>query len=183
MNRSVTFALGAGGLSVPIKGSSGASIDLGISDVQGLVRWHPFHGAFFLGAALGYQAIKGSASDTFSFTVPQTNGIPPSLAGNYSIKATAQASVDSPYLTPQFGWFWVFHSGFCIGLDFGVQVPLASKTELSFTTDNPYTNVVLSYLEQLQQYQNLQNQVQDAGNKVGKLVLPYTTLLRLGWMF
>jgi hypothetical protein len=171
ITRHLSIAVGAGGLAVPYK-TGGSEVHAGIMGYDGRVRWHPWGGSFFMGTAIGLQRLYGTTSE--SITVLDT-----------SIDTSIKMSVVSPYITPHMGWLWVFQSGFVLGLDFGWQFPLSSKTELeaSATTSNALANNAIELVQQTQQYQALENDVKDIGNKIGKISLPYFTVLRIGWFF
>jgi hypothetical protein len=88
---------------------------------------HPFGGGFFLGTQLGYARVKGSYSTTvdlrrYSSMFPE---LPDTLA--YTSRATVQTLV----LTPEIGYFHTFGSGFSMGLDAGLQIPIA-PSEITF---------------------------------------------------
>jgi hypothetical protein len=88
---------------------------------------HPFGEGFFLGAQIGYARVRGSYATTvdlraYSAAYP---GLPASLS--YTSRATVQTLV----LTPEIGYFHIFDSGFALGLDAGLQVPIA-PSEISF---------------------------------------------------
>ena len=175
MSSAFTFAGGLGGLKVPITGSDGSSITLGITAIEARGRWHPWDGGFFLGTSFGYQSIYGTATEPITFNAGS--------GGNQTIKTTVKASINSTYLTPQLGWFWVFEKGFCVGFDLGLQVPVGAKTVIDISTDNQIANDALDYLKATKEYKQLESQVADAGNRVGKIILPYFTFFRIGWMF
>lgn len=135
----------------------GADIDL--KNTQVGLRWHPWAGSFFLGAAYGSRTISGSKSDTVS-------GIP----------ATVKAEVKSNYATPMLGWLWgAKDGGFFAGMEFGWQIPSGVTTDIS-------TNAPASIQAQAT-YQTLDSDVRDAAKKVGDTALPHITLLKLGWLF
>jgi hypothetical protein len=169
-----SVGLGAGGLSLNNLNINQIPLTLSIAGVDGRVRWHPWGGSFFLGMALGGQKFSGQASDNIPVTIgPQTTNIDTSVT----------AQITSAYLTPHLGWFKVFNSGFTLGFDFGLQVPVRPQTQIAIATNNNVANIALDLIEQTKQYQDLQTKVQDAGDKIGKIPLPYMTVLRLGWMF
>lgn len=170
----VSFGLGAGGISLKDLnvGSNPISVSMLAFDLKG--RWHPFQGSFFLGLGLGYQKMSGQMSETIQVQ-----------SGNQtsSVLTTVNLSVNSPYLTPQLGWFWVWSGGFTIGFDIGLQVPFAPQTTLDLTTDNNTANVGVALIQSTAQYRELEANIQDAGNTIGRQLLPMITVLRLGWMF
>ena len=86
-------------------------------------RVYPFGGAFFLGTGIGYEAVQGTLATTVDLT-PYQQGLPAGLLPN-SVDYASQGSVKTLVLTPQIGLFHTFGSGFSLGFDVGLQVPIA----------------------------------------------------------
>lgn len=170
----VSLGLGAGGLALNnLKfGNTPISLSMLALDFKG--RWHPFQGSFFLGLGLGYQRMSGKMTDTIPV---QANG------QTTNVLTTVALGVNSPYLTPQLGWFWVWSGGFTLGFDLGIQVPFVPQTSLDITTDNTNANIGIAQIQATTQYRELEAKVQDAGNKIGRQSLPMVTAIRIGWMF
>lgn len=112
-----SFSMGGGGLRL-----GGLLIDTGAAQggvtntintlaVEGRIRWHTGSGPFFLGLATGW----------LNFSVDGIDGSP-----------TTVGTLSRFYITPHIGWIWVYHSGFVLGTELGVQVPF-SHPELTFT--------------------------------------------------
>jgi hypothetical protein len=134
---------------------------------------HPFGGGFFLGAQIGYARVKGSYATTvdlrgYSSTFP---GLPDSLS--YTSRATVQTLV----LTPEIGYFHTFGSGFSLGVDAGLQIPVAPSditfqrgavsglpSQIADSALSPYDQKVRATLE-----------------KVGRTILP-AFHLRVGYL-
>jgi hypothetical protein len=91
-----------------------SGVKAGYTDLSGAVRWFPFEGRFFLGAALGTREFHAKASAT-------SNG----YTGDAKIK------VQSTYLAPEIGWRFVTSVGFFYGIDLGYQLILSKKTTLT----------------------------------------------------
>jgi hypothetical protein len=79
------------------------------SSYEADVRFYPFRGAFFFGASLGHQSLKGAVTDTSTGT-----------------SQTGTADVQTLYVTPRAGFLWTWQSGFLLGADLGVQFQLSS---------------------------------------------------------
>ena len=173
-NAQWTGALGFGGFGITRKPQPEREFKVSIASIDVRARWHPFSGAFFLGTAFGIQSLQGSSTQPIHFTVNSTP---------YTINTTVDGKVITPYLTPHLGWLWQFSSGFVLGLDFGIQIPLVSKTTIDVKTDNALANAGILVLETTQEYQDLKRQIENAGNQLGQLSLPYFTVLRVGWFF
>jgi hypothetical protein len=166
----LTLALGLGGLGIPIKTKNldDAKLSIGAIDVR--ARWHPFSGAFFLGGILGVQSLQGSASETIAVS-------------SETVHTTVKVDVGTGYFTPHLGWLWMFKSGLALGTELGLQVPLGTKTKLDIATDHPVANSVLVELKNTEPYRNLESGVSDFGRRIGQIVFPYVTLIRVGWFF
>src|ERR1700687_477134 len=105
------------------------------------LRLFILRGAFFLGSSLGTQGLTATAT---------SNGI------------TAQGDLTTFFVTPRLGWLWIWDSGFLLGTDFGVQIPVSS----SLTVDPIATN----------------KEVRDAARVIGQTPLPAVTF-RIGYLF
>lgn len=151
------FALGVAYGGVPLMGSStkscGAVVSFQGYNVEGVARFHPFKGSFFLGGNLGYQ--------DFRVNTVQKLGVP------YEIND----GIRSVYVTPHIGWYKVYSCGITIGSELGAQFPLSSKR----------------YTDRVSGEGSYNPDAQDAVDKglkiLGKNVLPYITLIRLGYSF
>ena len=86
-------------------------VDTSLWSVGGELRLHPFGGAFFLGAVLGRQHIRGSTTVTVT-------GIG---------SASEELDLDSWFVNPRLGFLWTTGFGLAIGIDAGVQVPFRSS--------------------------------------------------------
>lgn len=135
--------------------------DVGVSltKTELSLRWHPFAGAFYLGAGIGQQTLSSKATDTIS---------------GQSIEA--KLDVTSSVLTPQMGWQWgVADRGFWVGLDFGMQSPSGAKSTLTTNAD--------STIQATAEYQKMKTDTEDQGQKFGEASLPVFSFLRLGYLF
>jgi hypothetical protein len=125
------------------------SVSVSMWSVSADLRVYPFHRAFFLGLRGGYQHLAAST----------TVVVPPYGSANEAL------TMNSGYLNPRLGFLWTLHSGFTVGIDAGVQVPVVR----SFSTTLPEQVAIL---------------VRD--NTLVKTlngVLPTADLLRLGALF
>jgi hypothetical protein len=114
------------------------------SQVGADVRVMPFGGAFFVGASVGYQTLTANVVAS---------------GGGYS--ASSGVRVESPFVTPRFGWLWIWNPGFTFGVDAGAVIPFAFKTTTSGVHDQGFEDTV---------------------SVVGKTVFP-DLKLRLGFLF
>lgn len=162
----VSVGLTGGLLNVNVKWSTGDSIKFGTQNFEGRFRFHPFAGTFYFGLAGGVQTITADAVRSVS-------------ASGISVAILGSAHVTSTYMVPHFGWMRVAASGFTIGFEAGVYVPFNAKTSVSLTSENPLIALVTSTSE----YNNLQADITKVGNDIGNKVLPFVTVLRIGWSF
>lgn len=94
-------------------GSTTARLDdFSAFDVE--LRVMPFRGAFFLGAALGRQKLKGAVTES------TTTGA-----------QTATVDLRTTYATPRIGWLWTLGPGFLLGFDFGVQLKIGGTVNVT----------------------------------------------------
>ncbi len=107
---------------------------------SGDLRVFPLRGPFFVGARVGLQHLGASSAEY------------------------AQAvTVDTFYLNPRIGFLWTWKSGFSLGIDAGVQIPLTySVTGTSTAMSIP--------------------QLTSAASMIGGTVLPTIDLLKLGFL-
>jgi hypothetical protein len=120
---------------------------------------------------LGGQSLFANASQVFQ------------VSGYGNVTGLVSANIGSPYLTPHFGWIWIFGNGFTLGLEVGYQIPLGAKTTIAFSSSDPNVQSVITQIQATSQYKQAVSDVEQIGNKFGKTPLPYFTALRIGWMF
>ena len=78
------------------------------------LRLHPFRGAFFLGAAGGWQRTLGQGSASVE-----------TVAGNQS--GEGRGSVSAVYVAPHLGFQWMIPPGITVGFDAGVEIPVSTR--------------------------------------------------------
>jgi hypothetical protein len=120
--------------------------------IDAAVRIYPFRNAVFLGCALGMQRIEATATTSAQGST-----------------ATAGVVTKTLFVMPQIGFVHRFRSGFSIGMDVGVELPVSGTTALTSTANG---NVVEPPQE-----------VADAMRFVEKAPIPVLHLLQLGYMF
>jgi hypothetical protein len=138
-------------------------------DIYG--RLFPFGGMFFVGAGAGYATITGSFRSSHDISAYQVPGLPDELV------VESKASVRTLVLTPQIGLQHTFGSGLTLGIDGGLQVPLA-PSEIEFNTALP-PEVPQEIIEQFVEPNN--QKVRDTLENVGRAIIP-TLNLRIGWL-
>jgi hypothetical protein len=145
-------------------------------------RIYPFGGAFFLGAGVGYETVKGTLADRFDLAPLQAQypGVP--IPASFDL--TSRGSVHTMVLTPQIGLFHTFGSGFSLGADIGAQVPIA-PSQVNFATEVTFPAGVPQVVQEQIVAQFVtpnDRKVRDTLHKIGRTVIP-TFNLRIGWLF
>ncbi len=172
----LTRYFGAGvnvGLIPTIRISMYGEAELSYQEYDAYGRIFPFGGMFFVGAGVGYATIKGSFKS--SYDVRAYQAIAPSLPDSLAVESVA--SVRTLVLTPQIGLQHIFGSGFTLGIDVGLQVPLA-PSQIKFDTKLPAdvpAEVIDKYVKPNDQ------KVRDTLETIGRATVP-TLNLRVGWM-
>lgn len=140
------------------EGKSG-DVKIGLKTQDLAVRLHPFSGSFYLGAAFGNQTLYAQQSQTIS-TIP----------------VTLKVNIKSSYMIPHIGWMWgIKDGGFFFSTELGMQSPSGVKTDLETDAD--------AAIKATADYQDLEKEVTDMGDKIGKIGLPFLTLVKMGWLF
>jgi hypothetical protein len=100
------------------------------------------------------------------------------LGGIKSLEYTSEASVSAVVLTPRIGFLQRFDSGFTIGGDVGVQIPVSS-TAVSFQSHLPAgvpSEVKRTYVDPNDA------KVEATIRKAARTPIP-TFAVRIGWLF
>lgn len=147
--------------------------DLEIRNWDATIRWYPFGGSFFLGAARGEQGIVGKRKIDLDVN-----------SGGVALKVptTLRLEIESSYLTPQIGWFARWDSGFTLGFDIGYQMPSGAKSELQTSFEN-VSAASEEAVRNSDEYKKNKKDVEDAAEAIGKTGIPYISFLRIGWLF
>jgi hypothetical protein len=132
---------------VAVGAEYGFSPDIGVSGVNaslwsaaGDLRVFPLRGPLFIGARVGLQHFGASMA-----------------------QYAQSMSVDTWFVNPRVGFLWTWKSGFSLGFDAGVQLPLTySVSGTAAATSQP--------------------QLVSIANTIGGSVLPTIDLLRLGFL-
>jgi hypothetical protein len=142
-------------------------------DIYGHV--HPFGGGFFMGAAVGYAHARGTYKEEFE------NPLDPNSA---SFPYTSEATMQTLVLTPELGYFFTFKSGFTMGVEAGLQIPIA-PSEIHFKSRVNYPSGWSDELKQVIETQYVEPtdaRVESTLDKVGQTILP-TLGIKMGWLF
>jgi hypothetical protein len=100
-----------------------------------------------------------------------------------SFDYTSEATMQTLVLTPDIGYFFTFKSGFTVGVESGLQIPIA-PSEITFQSEldlppewEPFEDQVI------QQYiAPTDARVKDTLERVGQTILP-TIGIKIGWLF
>lgn len=139
------FVLGAEYGFLPETSIAGAKLSMGSASIDG--RVFPFRGPFFVGLRAGRQWVSASATVS-------------------ALGQSASGSVDvaSWFVNPRIGLLWTWSSGFALGLEAGVQLPVSTSVTTTLpqgVDDGGVTSTAETY---------------------GKKVLPSVDLLRIGFV-
>ena len=115
------------------------------------LRVFPFRGAFFVGMRTGYQRLSAETTVT---------------AAGFSVDESAVAS--TWFVNPRIGFLWTWGSGFTLGIDAGVHVPISPKLE---------TTIPAGFAT------SLDRSIQTTANTFGNATTPTLDLLRIGFLF
>lgn len=150
------ISAGAGVTMVPETTISAINANVSRDGAEAWLRVHPFRGAFFLGAAGGWQVTRGQATATVGTPIGAQSG-----EGRGDVRAT--------YIAPHLGFQWMIPPGITIGFDAGVEIPVASRE----------ANVDVSHNGQPVSVDT--QDVRSALNTIGTAPIPVIHLLEVGF--
>ena len=182
----LTRYLGAGiniGIIPTLKISYYGQATLAYQEYDVYARIYPFGGSFFLGTGIGYETVKGTLTTTIDLT-PYQQGLPAGLLPS-SLDYASQGSVKTLVLTPQIGLFHTFSSGFSLGFDVGLQVPIAPSqvafaSQVNLLADPQIPAATRQQLAD-KYVTPTDNQVRSTLETIGRTIIP-TFNVRLGWL-
>ena len=132
----------------------GAMVSMKGDNIEAVSRYHFNKKSFFGGLNAGYQDFSIESAQN---TVP---------GQDYQIKDGVKVF----YLTPHIGWFKVYASGFTIGSELGVRVPVSTKRYTERSGPGNYNN-------------EIRKVVDDGLDILATKPLPFITLVRMGYSF
>jgi hypothetical protein len=163
------FALGLKGSYLPELSVPGIDGKLDLKAVEGIVRWFPGDGVFFLGAGFGYQNFKASIGELVDAN-----------------ELTITADMSGFFVQPQLGVLWISQSGFAISFSLGLQIPIPKDPVISATylgqpvPDQPTGTIPPDVVNQAQ---SSKDDVQSVARLIVKYPFPTLDLLRIGFFF
>jgi hypothetical protein len=136
------------------------------------VRWFPFSGSYFLGAAYGNQGVVLKTRTDLKNTQGELE---------LKIPTDIRLEVTTKYLTPHMGWFATWESGFTLGFEFGYQMALNSSADFDvvFQDVSPTNRATV---ENTAEFKKSKSDIEKTAELFGKTSIPYINLLRLGWL-
>ena len=148
-------------------------VDLQLVHQEIKAFWIPWKKRFFMGLAYGTQKIFLEAEDELGFKVKEVD---------ISVNTIGQIEVTTQYVTPHMGWIWWTDLGITFGFDFGAQIPVGNSSSLNLGFED-VTNAQVATLKTREEYLEVEEDVNDAGELVGNTILPYINLLKVGYIF
>lgn len=147
----------------------GGSASLRLRAFQGVARWFPFKGSFFIGSGIGFQTFRASLSSTVDDST-----------------LTTTVDLSGMFVSPQLGWLFVWRSGFALGLTFGAQIPFP-KEPVATSTYNGQPVPAEAGAGFSQDIVDKANKNKDTVRTLGRLAnkypMPNIELLRVGFFF
>ena len=128
-----------------------SNVTASLSAIDADIRVFPMKNGFFVGVAVGRQQLDVAAN----VALPEGLG---SLA--------EQVSVESWFVNPRIGFLWTLSWGLTLGMNAGVQIPVASNVTSTIPTELIAGQTVMN-----------------VAHALGSEVLPTVNLLRLGFLF
>jgi hypothetical protein len=163
------FGLGLEGSFLPELSVPGVDAKLDLKAVQGVFRWYPFGGAFFLGGGLGYQNFQASFGETVD---------------NGQLDVTADMS--GAFIIPQVGWMFITDSGLSFGINFGIQIPIPKEPVVTAAYNRqPVPAQASSSVPQdvIDQAQTNVDNVRSVAKFIVRYPFPEIDFLRIGLFF
>jgi hypothetical protein len=164
-----SFALGLKGSYLPEFSVPGINFKLDLKALEGIVRWFPGDGVFFLGAGFGYQSFKASFAEIAD--------------GN---ELTIAADMSGFFLQPQLGVLWISQSGFAISFSLGLQIPIPQDPVVTAVYGGqmvPAQATGTIPQDVVDQAQSSKDDVQSIARIIVKYPFPTLDLLRIGFFF
>jgi hypothetical protein len=149
------------------------NVDVSLKHQDIRLRWFPYSTSFFVGLGLGQHQLTGELDRTIKVSA-ESNAVSAPVNGKLKASAT--------YAVPHVGWFSIWDSGFVVGFDVGYLLPANSKSTFSHTFKNAPAGSETALTESAD-FKKLKSDLEDSAKKHASRPTPFTSLLRLGWMF
>ena len=151
----LSLGIAVGASVIPeMRKACGAEVSMSGSNIEAVSRYHFKEKSFFGGLNAGYQ----------DFSIDSAQNTAP--GADYRITDGVKVF----YVTPHIGWFKVYASGFILGAELGVRVPVSSKRYTERSGPGNYEAEV-------------RKAVDDGLDLLAAKPLPFITLFRFGYAF
>ncbi len=127
-------------------------VEAKLSAISADARVFPFQNAFFIGLRAGHQTMKATATANLG------------VLGSYSQSAEAETW----FVNPRIGALWTMRSGFSIGVDVGVHIPISPSLSTTLPDGLPF---------------QIDAGIASVAGALGNNVTPTIDLLRVGVLF
>ena len=142
----------------------GFDAGLKLNAYQGVARIFPFGGTFYIGSGFGYQQFRASMGATDTSTGYRTE---------------VSCDMSGMIVSPQLGWLVVWKSGFALGLNIGVQIPIPKDPIVKATVNGVEIPESASDADT----NDMRNSVRSIAKLVSKYPIPNIDLLKIGFFF
>ena len=129
-----------------------AGVDTSFWAVAADARLFPFRNGFFIGVRGGRQVLTATATANLG------------ALGTFSESGEA----NTWFVNPRIGFLWTWHSGFTVGIDAGVQIPIGPSLTTTLPAGLPA---------------QVDSSIASIANTFGNGVTPTVDLLRIGFLF
>jgi hypothetical protein len=147
------------------------NVDVSLKHQDIRLRWFPYSSSFFVGLGLGQHQLTGELDRTIKTT-----------AQSQAVSAHGKLNASATYAVPHVGWFSIWDSGFVVGFDVGYLFPGNTKSTFSHTFKDAPAGTETTLTESAD-FKKLKSDLEDSAKKHASRPTPFTSLLRLGWMF
>ncbi len=147
------------------------NVDVSLKHQDIRLRWFPYSSSFFVGLGLGQHQLTGELDRTIKTS-----------AESQAVSAHGKLNASATYAVPHVGWFSIWDSGFVVGFDVGYLFPANSKSTFSHTFKDAPAGTETALTESAD-FKKLKSDLEDSAKKHASRPTPFTSLLRLGWMF
>lgn len=147
------------------------NIDVSIKHQEVRARFFYKESSFFFGLGLGQHELIGELDRDI-----KTSETSQTVSAHGKLKATAN------YFVPHLGWLLTWDSGVILGFDVGYLIPSNAKSSFSHGFKNVGSETESALMESAD-FKKLKKDLEDSAKKYASSPTPFTSLLRLGWMF
>jgi hypothetical protein len=147
------------------------NVDVSLKHQDIRLRWFPYSTSFFVGLGLGQHQLTGELDRNIKL-----------ITLNQTVSVHGKLDASATYAVPHVGWFSIWESGFVVGFDIGYLLPANSKSTFSHRFKDAPAGTEAT-LTETADFKKLKSDLEDSAKKNASSPTPFTSLLRLGWMF